>query len=82
MECYAHAECSKATMALLGDFNEVLFGHEKEGGRPKSQTCMDKFREALELCGLSDLGFLEICSLGETTVIQVIDIYVRGWIEQ
>lgn len=41
----------------LGDFNEVLFGHEKEGGRPKSQTCMDKFREALEVCGLSDLGF-------------------------
>lgn len=42
----------------LGDFNEVLFGHEKEGGLPKPQICMDRFREALELCGLSDLGFV------------------------
>lgn len=41
----------------LGDFNEVLFGNEKEGGLAKSQTCMDKFREALEICSLSDLGF-------------------------
>lgn len=42
----------------LGDFNEVLFGYEKEGGMVKAQSCMDKFRESLELCGLSDLGFV------------------------
>jgi hypothetical protein len=34
----------------MGDFNEVLMSYEKEGGQPKSQASMDKFREALEDC--------------------------------
>jgi hypothetical protein len=29
-----------------GDFNEILMSHEKEGGVPKPQICMDRFREA------------------------------------
>jgi hypothetical protein len=41
----------------VGDFNEILFSHEKEGGRSKSRACMDRFREALEFCELHDLGF-------------------------
>ena len=41
----------------LGDFNEILLSHEKEGGLPRPQVCMDRFREALEACGLVDLGF-------------------------
>jgi exonuclease III len=41
----------------LGDFNEVLFPSEKQGGQAKSQACMEKFREALEFCGLDDLGY-------------------------
>lgn len=40
-----------------GDFNEILFSHEKQGGAARPQSCMDKFREALEYCGLDDLGF-------------------------
>lgn len=40
-----------------GDFNEVLFSWEKEGGVARSQTCMDKFKQALEECELDDLGF-------------------------
>lgn len=40
-----------------GDFNEILFNHEKEGGRSRPQSCMDQFREALEICELQDLGF-------------------------
>lgn len=40
-----------------GDFNEILYSHEKEGGRPCSQACMDKFWEALDFCDLHDLGF-------------------------
>jgi hypothetical protein len=42
----------------FGDFNEVLHSWEKEGGAPKSQSCMDKFKEALEVCELDDLGFV------------------------
>jgi hypothetical protein len=41
----------------MEDFNEVLMSYEKEGGQPKSQASMDKFREALEDCQLDDLGF-------------------------
>jgi hypothetical protein len=41
----------------MGDFNEILLGHEKKGGLPKPQSCMDNFREALEDCSLDDLGF-------------------------
>jgi len=41
----------------VGDFNEVLLSSEKEGGQPKSQVCVDRFREALEECDLTDLGF-------------------------
>lgn len=42
---------------LAGDFNEILFAHEKEGGRQRSQWCMDDFREALQACRVEDLGF-------------------------
>ena len=42
----------------VGDFNEVLLGYEKEGGQPKAQGCMDRFREALDDCSLTDLGFV------------------------
>jgi hypothetical protein len=41
----------------LGDFNEILLACEKEGGVPRAQSCMDRFREALEECDLSNLGF-------------------------
>jgi exonuclease III len=41
----------------IGDFNEILYSWEKEGGCPKPQQQMDRFKEALEFCGLDDLGF-------------------------
>ncbi|KAJ1284176.1 hypothetical protein BS78_03G185100 [Paspalum vaginatum] len=41
----------------LGDFNEILFGCEKQG-QPRPQGCMERFRNALEDCGLVDFGFL------------------------
>lgn len=46
----------KKPWLCMGDFNEVLFSHGKEGGQPKSQICMEKFRRALDDCGLQDLG--------------------------
>jgi endonuclease/exonuclease/phosphatase family metal-dependent hydrolase len=40
-----------------GDFNEILMQCEKEGGTARTQIYMDRFNEALEDCGLHDLGF-------------------------
>jgi hypothetical protein len=40
-----------------GDFNEILHLHKKDGGLPRSKACMDRFKEALEKCELSDLGY-------------------------
>uniref|UniRef100_A0A453K4I6 Uncharacterized protein n=1 Tax=Aegilops tauschii subsp. strangulata TaxID=200361 RepID=A0A453K4I6_AEGTS len=42
----------------LGDFNEILFVREKEGGPARAQGCMDAFRRALEACELNDLGYV------------------------
>jgi hypothetical protein len=41
-----------------GDFNEILFSCEKEGGSHRVEANMHKFRSALEDCGLHDLGFV------------------------
>jgi exonuclease III len=41
----------------VGDFNEILYAWEKEGGAPKPQAQMDKFKQALEDCDLRDLEF-------------------------
>ncbi|EEE51789.1 hypothetical protein OsJ_33245 [Oryza sativa Japonica Group] len=41
----------------VGDFNEVLFSWEKERGHAKAQSCMDRFRQTLDCCSLSNLGF-------------------------
>ena len=41
----------------MGDFNEILAGCENEGGVPRPQVCMDRFRQVLEECSLGDLGF-------------------------
>ena len=41
----------------LGDFNEILFHHEKEGGRVRPQRFMQAFHDALTDCELSDMGF-------------------------
>jgi exonuclease III len=41
----------------MGDFNEILYQHEKQGGVPRPQVFMDKFREVLEDSGLDDLGY-------------------------
>jgi hypothetical protein len=41
----------------IGDFNEIMFSFEKQGGIPRPQICMDRFRDALNFCNLNDLGF-------------------------
>ncbi|KAK2995799.1 hypothetical protein RJ640_026566 [Escallonia rubra] len=39
-----------------GDFNEILFGNEKQGRLSKPYRQMHEFREVLTDCGLRDLG--------------------------
>lgn len=38
-------------------FNEVLDAGEQFGGNPRPERLMDGFREAVQICGFSDLGF-------------------------
>ncbi|KAL5573012.1 hypothetical protein UlMin_022609 [Ulmus minor] len=43
-----------------GDFNEILYDHEKQGGRPRSLSQMQNFQQALDHCCLRN-----ITSMGE-----------------
>jgi hypothetical protein len=44
--------------AITGDFNEILFTREKEGGNPRLQGYMQAFKVLLNDCELIDLGFI------------------------
>jgi hypothetical protein len=39
---------------VAGDFNEIMYSHEKEGGNVRPQRCMQAFRDCLTAC--DDLG--------------------------
>jgi hypothetical protein len=41
-----------------GDFNEVLEAQEQVGGQVQSERQMEGFREAVQICGFLDLGFI------------------------
>ncbi|KAK9749853.1 hypothetical protein RND81_02G155300 [Saponaria officinalis] len=49
-------EFSSLPWLVAGDFNQILFGEEKKRGVPRSQRKMEEFREALDDCGLKDIG--------------------------
>jgi hypothetical protein len=57
----------------MGDFNEILYAWEKEGGAPRGQVYMDRFKEALEFCQLDDLGLLETHLPGAITAMKLGD---------
>ena len=42
---------------FFGDFNEILYASEKEGGAVRREYLMDAFRETVDVCGVQDLGF-------------------------
>ncbi|CAM8877709.1 unnamed protein product [Rhodiola kirilowii] len=42
---------------VLGDFNEVLFGWETKASSLRREWQMRSFREAIEDCGITDLGY-------------------------
>ena len=43
---------------VFGDFNEILHVDEKLGWKERDSNQMEAFRDALNVCGLSDLGFI------------------------
>jgi hypothetical protein len=43
---------------VIGDLNEILYSHEKDGGRPRPPRYMNDFQEALSDCNLEDIGFI------------------------
>lgn len=42
----------------MGDFNKILFPHEKLGGGPFNTRRADKLAGMIIACELSDLGFM------------------------
>ena len=42
---------------LMGDMNEILYPFEKEGGNPRPTHFTEAFRDVIDECGLSDLGY-------------------------
>ncbi|KAA3459022.1 reverse transcriptase [Gossypium australe] len=40
-----------------GDFNDILYAHEKKGCLPREEARMEDFRRTLEDCFLEDIGF-------------------------
>jgi hypothetical protein len=42
---------------VAGDFNTILYNHEKKGGAAPNQTSINKFAYCLGDCNLNDLGF-------------------------
>ncbi|KAA3480861.1 reverse transcriptase [Gossypium australe] len=42
---------------IIGDFNEILYSFEKSGGIQRDKKHMKAFRETLEECQLTDIGF-------------------------
>jgi hypothetical protein len=42
----------------MGDFNEILYSHEKEGEQRHPNPYMQAFRDGLSNCDLQDIGFI------------------------
>jgi hypothetical protein len=58
-ECLKHLSTTNELPWLCaGDFNEVLEAHEQYGGQTRSERQMDGFRDAVQVCGPMDLGFI------------------------
>ncbi|KAL2944157.1 hypothetical protein RDABS01_032504, partial [Bienertia sinuspersici] len=44
-------------LVLFGDFNEIMWDVEKEGGVARGERKMEAFRDTVDICGLRDLGY-------------------------
>ncbi|KAA3453480.1 reverse transcriptase [Gossypium australe] len=64
---------------VAGDFNEIMFSFEKQGGQLRDPRRMETFRDTLANCGLMDVGFSgtwftwERGNLSETNIRERLD---------
>jgi hypothetical protein len=72
---------SKSSMAVRWRFNKIMFNYEKQGGVPRPQICMDRFRDALLYCNLNDLGFEGDIFTWRTITTELMAIFVSTLIE-
>lgn len=49
---------SSLPWTILGDFNEILFSSEKEGGALRNQSRLQAFQDALSDYSLEDIGYI------------------------
>ena len=51
------ASRSSLPWCMLGDYNDMMYGFEKIGGRPQPRALLEGFNKVVMECGLEDLGF-------------------------
>lgn len=51
------SQVSQLPWCIGGDFNDMMFEHEKKGGRPQPRALLEGFKDVVAECGLTDLGF-------------------------
>ncbi|GMI95338.1 hypothetical protein HRI_003203100 [Hibiscus trionum] len=51
-------DCPETPWLIIGDFNEIMYSFEKQGGRVRSERQMERFRSMIEDCSLDDLDYL------------------------
>ncbi|MFQ6671653.1 hypothetical protein Gotur_036121 [Gossypium turneri] len=82
------SNASELPWMVCGDFNEILYGAEKQGGLPREEGRMEAFRTVLEDCNLRDMGFSgrwftwERGNLPETNIRERLDrgVAMEEWI--
>lgn len=42
---------------FIGNFNEIMYSHDKQGGRIRNEKAMEAFRHVLDDCELLDLRY-------------------------
>jgi hypothetical protein len=61
----------------MGDFNEILRPEEQFGPNPREDYLMDGFREAVDVCGFYDIGYMGLDWTWEKKVANGVYVRVR-----
>ena len=55
---------------MIGDFNEIIGHHEKEGGKRRSDTLLLSFNQMISDCGMLEFSFTGNHECGDQTIVQ------------